>query len=480
MRNVCDDSEIDRPACRRHSGLEAWIGVAREDITPPVGIYARNWGAAKHDIANGIHRPLTLTALSIAADARSKPMILLDADLGWWKTPQVFQRFQAQLLEASGLKATNLIFALSHTHAGPPLMEPDNSLAGYELIGPWMESVIAQSKSAMSRARQSACQSILEWHTGRCSLAAYRDLPEPTSSSVRTQRIICGFNPAGQADDTLLIGRVTDSQGRIAATLANYACHPTTLAWDNTSISPDYLGAFRETIEKTTGAPALFLQGASGELSPREQYVGNPDVADRHGRQLAHAALATLYDMETAGNEFAYEGVVESGAPLAVWKHRSRAVPRSIQGLVRYVELPIKDWPSADQLEQERIRCTDRALEERLRRKRDIRRALGDGATFNLPVWVWRLGDAVLVGCCGEAYSILQTELRRRFAPRAVVCMNLINGSIGYLPPEPLYDLDLYQVWQTPFDRGSLERVIAAMSDAIEQVLDEQRTEHRV
>lgn len=33
--------------------------------------------------------------------------------------------------------------------------------------------------------------------------------------------------------------------------------------------------------------------------------------------------------------------------------------------------------------------------------------------------------------------------------------MNLINGSIGYVPPIELYDQDVYTVWQAPFDRGS-------------------------
>ena len=38
-------------------------GTARVDITPPVGMYHRMWGAAIHDRSTGVHRPLTATAL---------------------------------------------------------------------------------------------------------------------------------------------------------------------------------------------------------------------------------------------------------------------------------------------------------------------------------------------------------------------------------------------------------------------------------
>ena len=33
------------------SSFHGLIGVSRVDVTPPVGIYARSWGAAKHDVA---------------------------------------------------------------------------------------------------------------------------------------------------------------------------------------------------------------------------------------------------------------------------------------------------------------------------------------------------------------------------------------------------------------------------------------------
>ena len=448
-----------------HPSFRGRIGIERIDITPPVGVYARNWGAAKHDVADAIHLPLTLTAMVLSSGAEGPPLVLVDADLGWWKSPETAQRFRTLILKEFALSDANLIVALSHTHSGPPLMDAAEDLPGSGLLKSWKAELDHKTVAAIRKAMNSQFECVLDWHTGCCGLATVRDLADPDPDK---DRIICGFNPDEEADDTLLLGRVTDADGNIRATLVNYACHPTTLAWDNTAISPDYVGAMRETIQQATDAPALFLLGACGELSPRHQYVGDADVADRHGRQLAHAALATLNDMEPAGTRFQFSERVESGAPLAVWKHEARDLNKSLQAHSVTVELPLKDWPSAEELEQQRAVCTDRALEERLRRKRDIRRSLGDGQTFDLDIYAWRIGDAILIGSCCEPYSVLQRELRRRFPDRSIICMNLINGSIGYLPPQERYEQDIYQVWQTPFDRGSLERTIERMAEAIE------------
>ena len=453
-----------------HPSFHGLIGIARVDITPPVGIYSRNWGAAKHDVADSIHRPLTFTALVLSASKDGSSLVFIDADLGWWKTPQTFDQFQRRLLNELAVDPAQLIFALTHTHAGPPLMQSDDSLPGNDLLQQWMKTLVPSTVQAVNRARETMFEATLDWDTGRCGLAMVRDLPDPESDS---ERVLCGYHPDGNPDDTLLLGRVTDMSGKIRATLVNYACHPTTLAAENTAISPDYIGAMRETIQQVTAAPALFLLGACGDLAPRYQYVGDTRIADQHGRQLGFAALSTLSGMEPAGTRLAYSQTLESGAPLAIWKHQLRDLPCQLRAIQRTVELPLKDWPSADELERQRLACPDRALEERLRRRRDIRRGIGDESTFELPIYAWRIGDAVLVGSCCEPYSELQRELRRRFAGRTVVCMNLINGSIGYLPPAALYDTDVYPVWQTPFGRGSLEATIEAMAGAIEDAFSE-------
>ena len=445
----------------------------RADITPPVGICARNWGAAKHDVAQAIHRPLTLTAMTLAPATGGQTLVLVEADLGGWKSPQTFRDFLSRLHQELSVEPANLIFALSHTHSAPLLMDADDSLPGSGLHRTWMKELFESTARTVRQAMEGRFVGTIDWHAGRCGLATNRDLPDPNPSR---KRIVCGYNPDGNPDDALLVGRITDATGRVRATLVNYACHPTTLAWENAAISPDYVGAMRETIQQATNAPALFLLGACGELAPRYQYVQDPEVADRHGRELGFAALATLNGMEPPGAQLGYVEVVESGAPLAVWKHEPNEPSHELRAIRTPVGLPLKNWPSAEELEKQRRECSDRALEERLRRKLNIRLGVGNGSSFELPVHVWRIGDAVLVGSCCEAYSVLQRELRRRFPDTTILCMNLINGSIGYLPPAELYDADIYTVWQTPFDRGSYERLLETMTREIRDVLNDGRT----
>jgi hypothetical protein len=454
----------------RHASFQGRIGIARADITPPVGICARNWGAAKHDIARAIHRPLTLTAMTLAPATGGQTLVLVEADLGGWKSPQIYQDFLSRLRQELCVEPAKLIFAVSHTHSAPLLMDADDSLPGSGLHREWMKDLFESTVRTVRQAMESQFVGTIDWHAGRCGLATNRDLPDPDPSR---QRFVCGYNPDGNPDDALLVGRITDATGRVRATLVNYACHPTTLAWENDAISPDYVGAMRETIQETTNAPALFLQGNSGELAPRYQYVRDPEVADRHGRALGFAALATLNGMEPPGARLGYVGVTESGAPLAVWKHEPNKPSDELRAIRTLVHLPLKDWPSAEELEKQCRECSDRALEERLRRKLNIRLGVGDGSTFEVSVHVWRIGDAVLVGSCCEAYSVLQRELRRQFPGTTILCMNLINGSIGYVPPAELYDKDVYTVWQTPFDRGSYERLLETMTGEIRNVLND-------
>ncbi|MBA2481850.1 MAG: hypothetical protein H0V44_14390 [Planctomycetes bacterium] len=449
-----------------HPSFQGLIGAAQRDITPPAGIYARSWGAAKHDVHDGVHRPLTCTAVVLRAGENDLPLALIALDLGWWKRAEDEWLVRGAVIAALGVDDARVIVTMAHTHAGPSIDRSDHDRPGGHLVAAYLEQVRDAAVAAATEALRTACPAELAWEYGHCALARNRDLPDPLKP-----RTLCGFNPDLPADDTLLVGRATRTDGTIVATIVNYACHPTTLAWENHLISPDYVGAMRATVQAGTGgAPCAFLLGACGDLGPREQYTGDTSVADRNGAYLGACALATLVGMLPPRTRLAFSGAIESGAPLAAWRSEPTQPARTIGASTFAIEHPLKPLPSVAEITDELARCTDPVLIERLRRKLGVRRAVGDGSTAPIRGWVWRLGDAVLLAHPHEAYSLLQTELRARTPSRAIAVMNLSNGtSVGYLPPAALYDRDLYQVWQTPYAREVLERFTDACASAIDR-----------
>lgn len=448
-----------------NSAFTGVIGVSQLDITPPNGIYVGNWGASIYDRAEGIHRPLKLTCITFQMASKEKPLVLISADLGWWKNKVDEWFVRRRILENLFLGSPQLMFCLSHTHSGPSLYRADSYKPGGDLIEPYLLKVVNTAVKAVKDALSKATTATLTWQYGQCNLATNRDL-----SLNESKRILVGFNPKQPADDTLLVGRVTDNQNdsHIIATIINYACHPTTLAWDNRLISPDYIGAMREIVELNTAAPCLFLQGASGDLAPAEQYVGDPSIADKNGLQLGYAVLSTLNSMLPPKTTLSFDSIKESGAPLAIWK-RKKYKPENILSSERIeVSLPLKLLPSLTDIEKQLSACHDKALRERLWRLRGIRKSIGDGDNINIPLWVWQLGDSFLVGQPNETYSIFQQKLRLHLRPKNIAVINIVNGWFGYLPPSEFYNKDMYSVWQTPFAQGSMEILLEAAIKTID------------
>ena len=58
-------TRVDTPQTRCRAAF------AQADITPPNGIYHRMWGAALHEVATGVHRPLMATAMLVEARSTS-------------------------------------------------------------------------------------------------------------------------------------------------------------------------------------------------------------------------------------------------------------------------------------------------------------------------------------------------------------------------------------------------------------------------
>lgn len=446
------------------SGL---LGVGRADITPPVGIYARNWGSSKHDIAEGVHRPLFATAMAFRdASATQPPLVLLSVDLSFWRSSTEERDIRDVVLERCALDSSQLILHQSHSHSAPPTALQFAGRPGGHLIAAYRRLVIERCCAAIQNALQSLEPSVLSWARGSCRLAFDRHYTDGANGA-----LMIGLNPAVEADDTVLVGRaVAASDGRIVATILNYACHPVSLGGGNRLISPDYIGAARETIEAATGgALCLFLQGASGDLTPRRSYESDPSIADQNGRELGFAALSALQSLLPPEHRLEFAGAEESGATLALWHARkfddaARAIFRHETVTVR---LAIASLPSRQELLSAIAAATDRFQRERLERRLLLRETVGDGTEFDFRFDVTQLGRSFLVSTPAEPFSGFQIELRRRFPQFDIAVANIANGYLSYLPPPYDYERNTYQARVALFQAGSLDRVIEAAAETI-------------
>lgn len=440
------------------------FGVATRDVTPPLDIYARWWGAAEYDLRVGVHKPLlTTVAVFAPMEGAGEPLVLIAVDNCVFAAPDE-RALRAAIRQRAGLPDTNVVVASSHTHSSAKLDTSATDIPGGDRVQPYLDELARAIGDAIQEARSTLAPVWITWGTGRCTLAKHRDFWDEAA-----QQFACGFDPEGSADETLLVGRVTDEEGAIRAVLFNYACHPTTLAWENQLFSSDYVGAAREVISSITGAPALFLQGASGELGPRHGFVGDTAVADRNGRQLGYAVASTLESLQPPATTFVYKGIRKSGADLGIWADepldaQAQIAAARLEAVTVPVSVPLKgDLPPIAVLQEELDRSEDRVDQERLRRAIGKRLAVGDGDASEMTLWFWRLGDAMAVAVPAEAYSILQESLRAAFPRTPLLVLGVANGSTGYLPPADRYaEETLYQVWQSPYAQGCLEVVMEA------------------
>ena len=157
----------------RQSEFKGEIGVARADITPPNGIYSRSWGSAKHDAAEGIHRPLYVTSLFMRGGGLE--LYLVCFDLGWWYDIAHEMQIRERILKDAGISNEQLITHMGHTHSGPITNLQNLERQGGHHIPPYRDKIVEGAVKAIRESKANARSAVASWADGRCNLARQVD-----------------------------------------------------------------------------------------------------------------------------------------------------------------------------------------------------------------------------------------------------------------------------------------------------------------
>ena len=222
-------------------------------------------------------------------------MLLLAVDVGWLEKDEMAE-FLEGVRAPLGLPEDRLLIAFSHTHAGANLSSSMRDHPGGDKIRPYFEQLIGRCAEAGAEAIANLVPAWLTFGSGTCDLAQNRDAWDEDS-----QQFVTGFNPDGEADDTVLVARVSADDGSVAGHAGQLRLPPHYPGPDQ----PPALPRLHRRDARSDGGrlrrPCLFLLSPCGDTGPREGFVADTRIADSNGRRLGFAAAAVVESLLPAG-----------------------------------------------------------------------------------------------------------------------------------------------------------------------------------
>jgi hypothetical protein len=436
-------------------------GVARCDITPPIGIAQGNWSAQFHERAEGIDLPLTCTALAVADETET--VIITEWDLLYPPSGAWLAEARGRISALTGVPGDHIRLSASHTHAGPSLDQPWFE-AGAEMISPYVASLTDRLAGVCMAAHRAMRPAFAGGGKGSCAVNANRRRPHQPG------RPMLAPYPEGFSDHEVGVIRIDAADGQPIAVLVNYAAHPTILAWDNRLISPDYPGTLRRTVESITGATCLFLQGAAGDQDTLRDYSCKVEDARWIGKQIGIEAARVAELIETKPARLAIDRFVESSWTMGVAERMPDGEPDgTVRCITQRLELPLwqRDPPTAGELAhlealkhdlaelRERGAPTDEIREaNRLARRATldlfVTQQRSQGTSLTIEVQAIRIGACALVGIPVEPFAAIGAQVKALSPFPTTFFSGYTNGVEMYMPTADAYP-EGYEVWMTPF-----------------------------
>ena len=218
------------------------VGTAVRVITPePLLPVTGGMGGPKP--AREKRGDLTARALVVRKGAVTVGVVALDL-LGF---PSVLgDRVRAKV---DRIPAANIVIGASHTHSAPDCYALPDGKGGHTGDLNYMNLVCVKAAEALNEAIDRLQPARIKVATGEAK-----------------GKIAFNYYAPDLYDRRMGVIQAVSPEGKVIATLVNYAIHPEVLGNGIGVLSPDLIGPLCERIESRVGGLALFLNGAQGGM----------------------------------------------------------------------------------------------------------------------------------------------------------------------------------------------------------------------
>lgn len=292
------------------------------DFTPgpgvPMGGYG--WGV---DRRTSTDAPRRLKAKCVVlVDAQGQAVVLVSVDV--ISTPRhVYHDIRQRLLDSGAIAdSASFVLAQSHTHHGPmvgAVPDPYVLLGNEDAVEDTNRFTEGFTTAVVDLVRRTAAGASTPVRLGYAEGLAH----------VSVNRVGLPWTPR---EVPVLVARHADS-GQPELVLFGHACHPVCQAHGTTTVDSDYCGRAAEEVERRLDVPAMFFQGAAGDLEPPGHLKGGEGAVVTVGDQVADAVVAMVRNQafipvtgpfRTAIEEVSLPFSVDTGDPAVLADLRAR------------------------------------------------------------------------------------------------------------------------------------------------------------
>lgn len=456
-------------------------GIARVDITPPLGLAMAGYGA-RTDVAEGVEDPLQAYAVAFEQDGEACAIVVADF-IGVPRELSAMVRERVE--ELCDLPGDRVLVCATHTHWGPTL-RASNYLAEdlrNAVSEEYSVTAMRQMAGAVAEAWRLREPAVAMPGTGSADRVKFNrrtvnvggetemnlrlELDEALVASRVGAELAETWEPrggrgerlsepqegvkglrVGPANTDLPLLKLLRPDGSALGALMAFGCHPVCGADPETTFyrySADYPGYARRVLELTLGCPAAQMLGCAGDQVPLRR---GDDSRRRIGHCIGAEALRTweLIDGDAVG---------------------------SLRVSSRTVELPLRELPTVEEARAALEATDDPEGTGAVSQRHDLGLAERYEGMSGLEAEVWSmaLGDQWgLVGLPGEVLCEFELQIRQRspFANTAVI--SLAMDSPGYLPTDASTREGGYEAGWSPFGEGTERAVVDGAVAALEDV----------
>jgi hypothetical protein len=400
-------------------------------------------------LSTGMHDPLECAAFFL--ESGNTRLLFLANDVIFVSKSQTAE-IRRRIFERTGIPEEVIMVTATHTHSGPPMIDYVSNASDPVVPpadGKYLEFFIERVVTAAEEAVRTAVIAEIGSALAR-------------ADGIGTNR----HDPAGPSDLDIpvLVVRSTETKRPVACMLV-CAMHPTVLHEDSTLFSADFPYYSRGYLRRQPGwesCAVLFLQGASGDQSPRHVTRANTFAEAQRLGEILGSAVAVA----STGVEYV------SRTTLSV-RHA-------------LIDLIAREFPSPDFADRQVLAAGVRFLQSKdegasrqavrtaecdlfgAQETAELARAAEDGrlstaiaACLPAEIQAMAIGSWTFVGWPGEFFVEYALELRRRVPNSFVVTM--ANGELqGYIATEEAAARCVYEASNAVFSSANGRRFVEA------------------